>query len=98
MSSNAVLPERGFLTQGDVQSHNLALFVQDAWTIRERLTLDLGLRAEKNTAYTSAYGIGSTAFDFGFPQKLAPASAPPGTSKATAGGRSTGAGASSTTR
>jgi hypothetical protein len=74
VNSNGVFPERGTLTEGDVRSHNLAVFIQDAWTIRDRLTLNLGLRAEKESvpAYTSAYGIGSTAFDFGFAQKLAP--------------------------
>jgi hypothetical protein len=72
--SNPVLPQRGLLTVGDVHSHNVGLFVQDAWTIADRLTLNLGLRAERENvpSYTSEYGIGPTAIDFGFGDKLAP--------------------------
>lgn len=37
---------RGFSTTGDVSTNNLGLFIQDAWTISNRLTVNLGLRTE----------------------------------------------------
>ena len=72
--SNGVLPERGFLIEGDVRIHNLALYVQDAWSITDRLTLNVGLRTERERvpSFTSAYGIAPTAIEFKFGQKLAP--------------------------
>lgn len=72
--SNGVIPERGILTEGDVHSNNLGFFIQDAWTIADRLTLNLGLRAESERipSYTAAYGADPNAIDFGFGEKLAP--------------------------
>lgn len=72
--TNGVVPERGVLIEGDVHSNNVALFAQDAWTIAGRVTLNIGLRAEKESipSYTSAYGVTPKGIDFGFAQKLAP--------------------------
>ncbi|HUG52939.1 MAG TPA: TonB-dependent receptor, partial [Vicinamibacteria bacterium] len=72
--SNGAVPERGTLTQGDVQASNLGLFIQDSWTISGRLTLNLGLRAERERvpSYTTAYGTSPTAIAFGLGDKLAP--------------------------
>jgi hypothetical protein len=73
-SGNGVIAGRGSLTQADTHSDNVALFVQDAWTVGDRVTLNLGLRAEEEHVppFTSTYGNGVDAFHFGFGQKLAP--------------------------
>jgi hypothetical protein len=47
-----------FGTQGDVSSRNQALFIQDAWTVHPRLTLNLGLRIENE--YLPAFPIDPT--------------------------------------
>lgn len=72
--SNGVDPQRGFLTVGDVSNTNVGLFIQDAWTIKERLTLNLGLRTEteKVPSYTTEGGVAADAIDWGFADKLAP--------------------------
>ena len=44
--SNAFEPSRGFLTVGQSSSNNLGLFLQDSWTIGQKLTINLGLRTE----------------------------------------------------
>ncbi len=64
-------------TQGDVGSENLALFLQDSWAVNDRLTLNLGLRAEEEKVPSYAgpqdlTGIPETAIDFSFSDKLAP--------------------------
>ena len=61
-------------TKGTVHSNNVGLFVQDAWAITNRLTLNLGLRTEHERipSYTTARGENPTALDFGFKDKLAP--------------------------
>ena len=73
MTSNSVLPERGSITQGEVRSDTLGLFVQDAWTIRRRLTLNLGVRVEREEVPSFAgSGIPPVAIRFGYAQKVAP--------------------------
>jgi hypothetical protein len=55
---------------GKVSSFNHALYVQDAWTVGHGVTLNLGLRMDKENvpSYTSSYpGIA-----FGFGDKMAP--------------------------
>jgi hypothetical protein len=56
-------------TSGNVTGSDVAFFLQDAWTVNDRLTLNLGLRAERETSpsYTSNPGV-----EFGFAKKLAP--------------------------
>ena len=46
----------GFITQGNVHTNNLGLFVQDAWTVDNRLTINAGLRTEREEVptYTTA--------------------------------------------
>ncbi len=59
----------------DVHSDRWALYLQDSWTIKGRLTLNLGLRAEREyiPAYSSDPALeGVKAIDFGFGDKLAP--------------------------
>ena len=40
---------RGFVTVGDVQTTNIGLFLQDAWTINNKLTINAGVRTERET-------------------------------------------------
>ena len=78
--TNTFAPERGFLTVGNSGSSNLGLFLQDSWTIGQKLTLNLGIRTERETIGNYdptnpegvALGFGDTLFEFGFDQKLAP--------------------------
>ncbi len=59
---------------GAASSDNQSLFVQDAWQINRRLTLQLGLRTEREFVPSFQVGdnIPSQAITFGFGQKLAP--------------------------
>jgi hypothetical protein len=59
-----------FYTQGDVHASNTGLFVQDAWTPNQRLTLNLGLRAENENV--PSYRPENTGVHFGFREKMAP--------------------------
>ena len=59
---------------GAGSSDNQSMFVQDAWQIHKRLTLQLGLRTEREFVPSFQVGnnIPSKAIEFGFGQKLAP--------------------------
>ncbi len=72
--SNGALPKKGFITQGDVATNNYGMFIQDAWTISNRLTINLGLRTEneKVPPFVSGPAIPASAISFGFADKLAP--------------------------
>jgi hypothetical protein len=60
---------RMITTKGKVHSNNWSLWVQDSWTVKDRLTINAGIRAEQEEvpSYTSA-----SAIKFGFADKLAP--------------------------
>jgi hypothetical protein len=72
--SNAVDPKKGFVTAGKIHTTNIGLFIQDAWTINNRLTINAGLRTERERVPTYQTGTDipefGIAFDFG--DKLAP--------------------------
>jgi hypothetical protein len=72
--SNRPYPDRGFITEGNIHSTNVGLYVQDAWTISNRLTVNVGVRTEneKVPSYTTADGVAGTAMEFSFADKLAP--------------------------
>jgi len=61
----------------DSSSNNLSAYVQDSWTINNRLTLNLGLRAESQympsfTDQTDVAGFSPKPIKFGLGQSLAP--------------------------
>ena len=72
--SNGVLPDRGFITQGDINNTNVGLFIQDSWTISNRLTLNLGLRTENESvpSFSQDPNIPDVSMKFNFSDKLAP--------------------------
>ena len=60
-----------FGTRGKVGANIVSLYVQDQWTIGDRLTLNLGLRTE-NEQIPSFLADGRNAIEFGMGDKLAP--------------------------
>jgi hypothetical protein len=56
--------------QGEAGANIISLYVQDQWTVGNRLTLNLGLRTENETVPSFREGI--DAMKFGFGDKLAP--------------------------
>jgi hypothetical protein len=58
-------------TIGKAGSSITSLFVQDEWQATDRLTVNLGVRAEHETVPAFRGGV-KNAFDFGFGQKVAP--------------------------
>jgi hypothetical protein len=59
-------------TQGVVSADMPSFYVQDAWTIANRLTLNLGVRTERETIPSFRTAIKETAFTFGYGDKIAP--------------------------
>jgi hypothetical protein len=80
LRTNSFDPSRGFMTVGDTQSNNLGLFIQDSWTIGQKLTLNLGIRTEREIVpnynpsdpASVSHGIGDELFNWSFGEKLAP--------------------------
>ena len=72
--SNGAFPEQGFITQGDINNTNVGLFIQDAWSVNNKLTINLGLRTENETipSFSLDPTLPSYGFKFGFGDKLAP--------------------------
>jgi hypothetical protein len=71
---NDRLPGWGPVTQGRARVNNLGLFLQDAWSIGRRLTIQAGLRTEKEQVPSLSPDptIPDVAIRFGFADKLAP--------------------------
>lgn len=59
-----------FSTRGNVTSKNVGLFIQDKWQPSRRLTLNLGIRTEREDVPSFAPGLPGMKFDFS--SKLAP--------------------------
>ena len=72
--SNGPYPQLGFVTEGNVSTNNLGLFLQDAWTISNKLTINLGIRTENEhvPTYSTAVGVPKDGITFKFGDKLAP--------------------------
>jgi outer membrane receptor protein involved in Fe transport len=60
-----------FGTRGHAQSDIWSLYLQDQWTMN-RLTLNLGVRTEREIIPSFRTDIRDTAFEFGFGDKIAP--------------------------
>ncbi|MCP5112062.1 MAG: TonB-dependent receptor, partial [bacterium] len=61
-----------FATRGSTGANLTHLYIQDQWRVHPRLTLNLGLRTEKEVIPSFARHIQDTAFKFGFADKIAP--------------------------
>ncbi len=61
---------RDLATTGKVGSWNHSLYVQDAWTVGKGVTLNLGVRFDKESL--PSYQTGFLGINFGFNQKVAP--------------------------
>ena len=59
-------------TTGKVGGMNHALYLQDAWTVGKRLTLNLGVRADKESLPSYSTLAGFKGINFGFGDKVAP--------------------------
>jgi hypothetical protein len=77
--SQEVDPNRGFITFGDVNMNVVGLFVQDEWTIKNRLTINAGVRTERERVPYYAPGanvdgviLPETGISFDFADKIAP--------------------------
>jgi len=72
-------PNAGFITQGNVHTNNVGLFIQDSWTVNNKLTINGGLRTEREEVPAYAGGNDDTGaaippyiINFSFADKLAP--------------------------
>ena len=74
--SNPIDPKRGFISLGDVHDTTVGLFVQDAWTVSSRLTINAGLRTENETVpFYSTIGVqDAEPIHFSFAQQAGPSS------------------------
>ncbi|HEU4926037.1 MAG TPA: carboxypeptidase regulatory-like domain-containing protein [Vicinamibacterales bacterium] len=77
--SQDVDPSRGFITFGDVSMNVFGFFVQDAWTINNKLTINAGIRTEREQVPYYAPGenvdgvvLPATGIEFGYADKMAP--------------------------
>jgi hypothetical protein len=61
-----------YANRGSVGAHITHLYVQDSWRIHPRLTLNLGLRTERETIPSFQRNVQEYAFRFNFGDKIAP--------------------------
>jgi outer membrane receptor protein involved in Fe transport len=72
--SNGVDPSKGIITEGNIHTTNIGLFIQDSWTINNKLTVNAGIRTERERVptYTTGEDIPEFGLEFPFSSKLAP--------------------------
>jgi hypothetical protein len=77
--SQLVDPARGFITFGDVNMNVVGLFVQDAWAVNDKLTINAGIRTERENVPYYAPGedvdgivLPDDGIEFRFADKIAP--------------------------
>jgi outer membrane receptor protein involved in Fe transport len=65
---------RQFQTTGKVNSNSIGLYLQDSWSVNDRLTLNIGLRTERERVPAFRTDLGGDEFpiDFSFGDKIAP--------------------------
>jgi len=61
-----------FGTVGEASSDNQGFFAQDSWTIKNRLTLNLGVRLEKEVVPNFGDAANTQAIEFGLGDKISP--------------------------
>lgn len=59
-----------FYTEGNIHANNFGFFIQDAWTVNNKLTLNLGIRADQEEM--PSYRPENPGINFGFKDKIAP--------------------------
>jgi hypothetical protein len=59
-------------TRGIVDANMPSLYLQDTWTLGNRVTLNLGVRTERETVPSFRTDVKDKAFEFGFGKKIAP--------------------------
>jgi hypothetical protein len=74
VSSGPTSYQTGFATAGDVKSNVNGVFLQDQWSVNNRLTINAGIRTENENvpAYTNAEGVSANPIKFTWGQKVAP--------------------------
>jgi hypothetical protein len=61
---------RGLISEGEATSNNWSLWLQDSWTLHSKLTVNAGVRAEKEVV--PSYEPENPGIEFGFGDKIAP--------------------------
>ncbi|HEX5475952.1 MAG TPA: TonB-dependent receptor [Vicinamibacterales bacterium] len=74
LRSNAPFPRQGIITQGKVQSNVTGIFLQDQWSVNDKLTVNGGVRTESENvpAYATGPGVAANPIDFSMADKIAP--------------------------
>jgi hypothetical protein len=72
--SNGVDQKKGFITEGNIHTTNIGLFIQDSWTLASRFTINAGVRTERERVptYTVGEDIPEFGLEFNFSDKIAP--------------------------
>src|SRR5207249_9990065 len=74
ISAGPTAYQQGFATTGNVKSNVNGVFLQDAWTVNNRLTINAGVRTENENvpAYTDDPTVVPNPISFGWKDKFAP--------------------------
>ena len=66
--------QQGFATTGNVQSNVNGVFLQDAWSLTSRLTINVGVRTENENVptYSSSGDVLANPINFAWKDKIAP--------------------------